>query len=151
VRAAYADSGRDVLKDPIVWRLIRWLYGAYFIYLGGLSVLEVFGVLPETHWDKYMSAASIAFLGAMEDTGFLVPLLVLTWLASGLALMFYRTAPLGVVLLAPVMVNMVLADTVLDTLWVWATAHAAPLLALAWHFRSAYRSLWNYSPPATGS
>jgi len=137
-----------VVKDPIVWRVVRWLYGAYFIFLGGSSLLEVIGVLPETHWDKYMSAGSIAFLSAMEDTGFLVPLLVLTWLASGLALMFYRTAPLGVVLLAPVMVNMFLMDTVVDTLWLWATAHAAPHLALAWHFRSAFRPLWNYTSPA---
>jgi len=136
------------LQDPIVWRLIRWVYGAYFIFLGGSSLLELFGILPETHWDKYMSAASITFLAAMEDTGFLVPLLVLNWIASGLALMFYRTAPLGIVLLAPVMVNMFLADTVLDALWLWAVAHAAPLLALAWHFRSAYRPLWDYSPPA---
>ena len=137
-----------MVKDPIVWRVVRWLYGAYFIFLGGSSLLEVIGVLPETHWDKYMSAGSIAFLSAMEDTGFLVPLLVLTWLASGLALMFYRTAPLGVVLLAPVMVNMFLMDTVVDTLWLWATAHAAPHLALAWHFRSAFRPLWNYASPA---
>lgn len=138
------------MKDPIVWRVIRWVYGAYFIYLGGSSLLEVFGVLPETHWDKFMSAASIALLAAMEDTGFLVPLLVLTWLASGVALMFYRTAPLGIVLLTPVMVNMFLADTVMDTLWLWATAHAAPLVALAWHFRSAYYPLWNYPSPSTG-
>jgi hypothetical protein len=87
----------------------------------------------------------------LEKTGFVIPLLIFTWAASGLAFMFYRTAPLGVVLLAPVMVNVFLADTLLDTKWLWATAHAAPLLALAWHFRSAYRALWNYSPPAAGS
>jgi hypothetical protein len=138
-----------MMMEPIVWRLIRYLYGGYFIYLGGTSLLEDFGVLPETHWDKFMSPASIAFLAAMENTGYLIPLLVLTWLASGVALMFYRTAPLGIVLLAPVMVNIVLADTVMDTLWLWATAHAAPFVALAWHFRSAFQDLWNYSPPST--
>lgn len=139
------------MKDPIVWRLIRWLYGAYFVYLGVSSVLELIGVLPEPHWDRYMSAASGAFLTALEKTGFVIPLLIFTWVASGLALMFYRTAPLGVVLLAPVMVNVFLADTLLDTEWLWATAHATPLLALAWHLRPAYHALWNYSPPAAGS
>jgi hypothetical protein len=39
------------MKDPIVWRLIRWLYGAYFVCLGVSSVLELIGVLPEPHWD----------------------------------------------------------------------------------------------------
>jgi hypothetical protein len=138
------------MKEPIVWRLIRWLYGAYFICLGVSSGLELIGVLPDPHWDRYMSAASADFLTAMENTGFMLPLLVFTWTASGLALMFFRTAPLGVVLLAPVMVNMFLADTLLDNVWFWATAHAAPLLALAWHFRSAFSSLWSYSPPAAG-
>jgi hypothetical protein len=139
------------MNEPIVWRLIRWLYGAYFVFLGVSSGLEMIGVLPEPHWDQYMSAASGAFLAALEKTGFVVPLLIVTWVASGLAFMSYRTAPLGVVLLAPVMVNIFLADTLLDAEWLWATAHAAPLLALAWHFRSAYRALWNYSPPAAGS
>jgi hypothetical protein len=139
------------MKGPIVWRLIRCLYGAYFFFLGVSSALEMIGVMPEPHWDQYMSAASAAFLAALEATRFIMPLIVFTWVASGLAFMFDRTAPLGVVLLAPVIVNIFLADTLLDTEWLWATAHALPLLALAWHYRSAYRALWNYSPPAAGS
>lgn len=137
------------MKDPIVWRVIRWAYGAYFFWLGASSVLQLLGVLPDVDWHIYMSPASSAFFTALEKTGFVVPLLVVVWLGSGLAFLFYRTAPLGVVLLAPVMINIVLADTLLDTVWFWALVNAAPLVALAWHFRSAYRPLWNYSPPGT--
>jgi hypothetical protein len=147
VRAACLIRGK-IMKDPIAWRLIRWLYGAYFVCLGAASALEIIGVLPEPHWEQYMSEASAAFLAALEATGFVMPLIIFTWVASGLALMSYRTAPLGVVLLAPVIVNIFLTDTLLDSEWLWATAHAAPLVALAWHFRSAYRGLWNYPPPA---
>ena len=139
------------MNEPIIWRLIRWLYGGYFICLAVASTLEFMDIVPDPHWEGSMSPASAAFLAALENTGFVMPLIILTWAASGLALMFLRTAPLGVVLLAPVMINMFLADTMLDTVWVWATAHAAPLAILAWRYRSAYRALWKYSPPATGS
>lgn len=135
------------MKDPLGWRLVRWVYGAYFVCLGVASLLQLIGVLPEPHWDREMSPASAAFLEALEATGFVIPLLAFTWVASGLAFMFYRTAPLGVALLAPGIVNIFLADTLLDTLWLWAAAHTIPLIALAWHFRSAFRPLWNYAPP----
>jgi hypothetical protein len=137
------------MKDPVVWRVIRWLYGAYFVFLGVSAALQLIGVLPEPHWD--VSPASAAFMTAMDRTGFLTRLLAFVFAASGLAFLVYRTAPLGVVLLAPVMVNIVLMDTLVDTHPIWATAHAAPLLALAWRFRSAYRPLWSYAPPAAGS
>jgi len=139
------------VKDLIGWRLLRWVYGGYFFVLGATSVLQLAGVLPDFDWHSVMSPASSAFFGALENTGFVVPLLIFVWTAAGLAMLFRRTAPLGVVLLAPVIVNIVLADTLLDDLWWWAALHAAPLVALAWHFRAAYRPLWNGSPPAAGA
>jgi hypothetical protein len=64
------------------------------------------------------------------------------------AFLLQRTAPLGLALMAPVMVNMVLADTLLDTVYLWAAAHAAPFVALCWRYRSAFRPLWSDSAPA---
>lgn len=136
------------MQDPIVWRLIRWVYGGYFILLGASSALEMLGILPEPHWEQYTSAESGAFLAALEKTHFVMPLIAFTWVAGGVALFFYRSAPLGVALLAPFIVNMFLADTLLDDEWLWALAHAAPLAALAWHFRAAFAALWNYTSPA---
>ena len=138
------------MKDPIGWRLLRWSYGGYFILLGVATELEMLGLLQEPHWDRSMSAGSAAFLEAMLNTGYLIPLIGLVWTASGVALLFQRTAPLGVALLTPVMVNIVLADTILDIVYLWAVAHAAPLLLLAWRYRSAFRGLWNYYPAAGG-
>lgn len=138
------------MKDPIGWRLLRWFYGGYFILLGVATELEMLGLLTEPHWDRTMSAGSAAFLEAMLNTGYLIPLIALVWMASGVAFLFQRTAPLGVALLAPVMVNIVLADTMLDSVYLWAAAHAAPLILLAWRYRSGFRGLWNYSPAAEG-
>jgi len=136
------------MKESIGWRLLRWLYGGYFILLGAATLLQMVGLLPEPHWDNTMSPPSAAFLDAMLKTGFLIPLIAVVWTASGVALVFRRTAPLGVALLAPVMVNIVLADTLLDTVYLWAFAHAAPLVLLAWRYRSGFRGLWNYPPAA---
>ena len=133
------------MRDPVFWRWLRWLYGAYFIVLGVASVLQYLGVLADPHWERARSPASATFYAALERTGFVTDLIILTWVTSGLAMLFNRTAPLGIVLLTPFIVNMFLADTVLDDAWLWATAHAAPLVALAWHYRSAYFTLWNYS------
>ncbi len=137
------------MRDPIFWRWLRRLYAGYFVALGAASVLQYAGVLPDPHWESAMSPASASFYAAMERTGFVTDLIIFTWLVSGVAMMFYRTAPMGIVLLTPFMVNMVLADTVLDDVWLWAALHAAPLVALAWHYRSASVALWNYpgSPP----
>jgi len=137
------------MKDPIGWRLLRQIYGLYFFWLGFSSVLQLFRILPDIDWHSYMSEESSSFFTALEKARFVVPLLIFIWTTSGLAMMFYRTAPLGIALLAPVMVNIFLTDTVLDDIWPWALAHAAPLVALAWHFRVAYYPLWNWSPPAS--
>jgi hypothetical protein len=71
--------------------------------------------------------------------------------ASACALIFQRTAPLGLVLLAPVAVIIFFTDTLLDTAWLFGTLNAVVLVALAWHFRSAYRSLFCYSVGSQGA
>ena len=130
------------MNDPIVWRVIRYLFAAYYLYVGIYVALWLVGVVPPMHLK--MSAASAAFQGALAKTGFVLPALAGTYTASAITLCFYRTAPLGVVILAPVMVIIFLTDTLLDTAWLWGTFHAAVLAALAWHFRAAWRPLWNY-------
>jgi hypothetical protein len=86
------------------------------------------------------------------------PLLAFTYIASALALCFYRTTPLGLILLAPVAVIIFLTDTILDSAWFMGTLNAAILAALAWHFRSSFRPLWTCAlignaagPPGPGS
>jgi hypothetical protein len=81
----------------------------------------------------------------MAETGFMFPLLSFTYIASACALFFHRTAPLGLVLLAPVTVIIFFADTLLDAAWLWGTLSAVVLAVLAWHFRFAFRPLFSYS------
>lgn len=130
------------MTDPVAWRVLRYLYAAYYLFIGLYLALSLAGVVPAPRPE--ISDASAAFQHALGQTGFMFPLLAFTYVASACTLGFYRTAPLGLVLLAPVAVIIFFTDTLLDSAWLWGTLNAVILAALAWHFRSAYRPLWTY-------
>ncbi|UHQ19874.1 hypothetical protein LVB87_01525 [Lysobacter sp. KIS68-7] len=130
------------MKDPVAWRLIRWLYAAFYIVTGMQMALVLLGLLPPPQLK--LSPEDSAFQAALAQTGFIVPALAATYVVAGIAMLFHRTAPLGIVLLAPVMLIIFLTNTLLDTAWIWGTLHMAVLLALAWHFRRAFRPLWTF-------
>lgn len=131
------------MADPIPWRVLRYLFAAYYLLVGVYLALALAGVIPLPH--PKVSGPSAAFQGALGRTGFMFPLLACTYVASACALCFYRTAPLGLVLLAPIAVVIFFTDIFLDTAWIWGTLNAVVLAALAWHFRFAYRPLFFYS------
>lgn len=130
------------MTDSIPWRALRYLYAAYYLFVGSYLALSLMGIFSAPH--PKTSVVSAAFQDALGKTGFMFSLLALTYVASACALGFCRTAPLGLVLLAPVAVVIFFTDTLLDSAWLWGTLNAVILAALAWHFRSAYRSLWTY-------
>jgi hypothetical protein len=134
------------MRDSIPWRALRYLYAAYYLVVGVYVALSLAGVVAPPH--PKVSEASAAFQSALATTGFMFPLLALTYIASACALCFYRTAPFGLVLLAPVAVVILFTDTLLDSAWLFGTLNAAVLDALAWHFRSAFRPLFFYSGAA---
>lgn len=131
------------MVDSIPWRVLRYLFAAYYLFIGVYLALALAGAIPLPH--PKVSGPSAAFQGALGKTGFMFPLLAFTYIASACALCFYRTAPLGLVLLAPIAVVIFFTDALLDTAWIWGTLNAIVLAALAWHFRFAYRPLFLYS------
>lgn len=131
------------MGDSIPWRVLRYLYAAYYLFVGVYLALSLTGAIPAPH--PKISGASAAFQDALGKTGFMFPLLAFTYITSACALCFHRTSPLGLVLLAPVAVIIFFTDTLLDTAWLFGTLNAAVLAALAWHFRFAYRPLFSYS------
>lgn len=132
------------MGDSIPWRVLRYLCAAYYLFVGVYLALSLVGIVAPPH--PKVSAASAAFQGALGETGFMFPLLAFTYMASACALCFLRTAPLGLVLLAPVAVIIFFTDTLLDTAWLFGTLNAVVVAALAWHFRFAYRPLFCYAP-----
>lgn len=130
------------MKEVIGWRLLRWIFGGFYLAIGLQSFLVVLGLIPRPDFD--MQQGSAAFMTALRETGFIVPLMVIGFVASGVALLYQRTVPLGLVILAPFVVVIFFTNVMLDPRWAWGTVHLLVLLALAWRHRSAFTPLWSY-------
>jgi len=117
-------------------------------YFGTGVAITVFQLFGWGHPPSQPNVAAQAFTDALTQSRFLDPLLGLSYLVGGGALLFRRTAPLGLAVLAPVVLVIFTFHLVLSGQWPWGTLNLAWLLVLAWHFRSAFRPLWTYPLPA---
>ncbi|MCA9553916.1 MAG: DoxX family protein [Myxococcales bacterium] len=112
--------------------LARILLGLPF-FVGGLNGFLEFAPMPE------LTEPAAAFMGALVQTGYLLPLVKAIELLTGLALLGNRFVPLALVLLAPIMVNIVTFHVFLTP---GDVAMPVVLLALqlflAWSYRDAY-------------
>jgi len=93
--------------------VVRLLFGLVFTVFGLNGVLLGFGkaFMPPP---PEMPAAATAFLEALSDSGYMMPLIGGTQLAAGLLILSGACVPLGLTLLAPVVVNIVLYHHVID-------------------------------------
>lgn len=122
--------------------VFRIAYGLFFIAVDLWVAISVSRGEDEVFEQPTQAAA--AFSNALEDSGFLNPLMAATFLAGGLSLLFRRTAPLGIVLLAPSVTVIFFFHLYLTGNWLWGTFWAAGLALLIWHHRDAFRPLWTY-------
>ncbi len=111
------------------WRLIRIIYGAFFFALGLWALASVFGY--GTPPDQPTKPAA-EFIQALSNARFVDPLLALSFIAGGGLLLLNRTAPLGLLLLAPSVVVILFFHLVLSGQYVWGTFVAAYFLVLSW-------------------
>jgi len=125
-----------------VLTIIRWIYAAFFFLIGAQSLLVIAGILPASEFPG--SPETKAFTEAIFATGFIGPIMSITYVASGMLMLFNRTAPLGIVLLAPFVVVILFTHLMLNGSPVFGILLAAILGLLAWQFRDAYQPMWNY-------
>jgi hypothetical protein len=126
----------------MILSILRWLYAAFYLLIGAQTTLALLGLIPVPDFD--LSPRNAAFQAALGETGFIVPIMALVFMASGVLMFFRRTAPLGIVLLAPFVVVIFFTHLMLDGSTIWGTAHLGLLTLFAWQFRSAFRPLWSY-------
>jgi uncharacterized membrane protein YphA (DoxX/SURF4 family) len=86
-----------------------------------------------------ISGAPAEFFGALMATGYMLPLIALTELVAGVMLLTGRCAPLGLTLLAPVVVNIVAFHLFLAPAGLGLPIVVLALeVYLAWAYRGAF-------------
>ncbi len=122
------------------WAAARIVFGLFFAATGlAIMAFVLFGV---GHPPTQPTPAAQAFTEALDRSRFMDPLIALSYLGGGGALLWRRTAPLGLVLLAPTVVTIVVYHFVLTGSVAWGSAVGAYYVALVWHARAAFRPLW---------
>jgi len=97
-----------------------------------------------------MPENAMQFLGALVNSGYMMPLIGATHLFVGTLLVFNRWVPLALVVFAPFMVNSVAFHLFLERSGLpMAVIFVGLLLYLAWVYRGAYRPL--FQTRASGS
>ena len=123
--------------------ITRWIYAVLFLLMGAHSLLVYAGILP--HNNGYPGSPEIkAFTEVIFSTGFIGPIMSITYFSSGILMLFNRTAPLGIVLLAPFVVVILFTHLMLNGNPAIGIITALLLGVFAWQFRKAYQPMWNY-------
>lgn len=123
--------------------VFRVAYGAFYLAVGlygGFSLLAGRGN-PFT----VEAGPGADFQDALQATGFIIPLMLTCYVIGGAALLFNRTAPLGIIVLAPFVVVIFSYHVLLGgSVW-WAVLWATGLMLLAWRYRDAFVPLVNFT------
>jgi uncharacterized membrane protein YphA (DoxX/SURF4 family) len=115
--------------------IARILLGVIFLVFGLNGFLQF---LPQPE----MPQPAVAFFGGLAASGFMLPTLFATQVVGG-ALLLLGMVPLGVVILAPVIVHIVEFHVFLAPAGLPLAVLVATLAAfLAWTHRAAYRPLF---------
>ncbi len=94
---------------------------------------------------KDAAMASTSLERGMAESLFMNPLLCLACLAGGGAMLIRRTTPLGIAILAPLVIIIFCFHMVITKSYVWGSLNLILLAANAWRFRRGFERLWNYS------
>jgi hypothetical protein len=120
---------------PVVGRVLLGLPMVIFGLNGFLNFIPP----PPTP----LPAGAAAFAGALMNTGYMMQLIGATQFIAGLMLVTNRFVPLALVLLAPFFVNSIAFHSFLEHGGLpMALIFCALELALAWHYRRAYATLF---------
>lgn len=121
-----------------LWLAARLIFAAWYFGTGVLGF-----VLNDRAKD--IAQATTGLERAMAESGFMNPLLCLCCTVGGAALCFKRSSPLGLVVLAPLVIVIFFFHIIITKDYWWGALNLALLLALSWHFRRGLEPLWAYS------
>lgn len=118
--------------------VLRWLAGLNYVFVALIALFRIFPMPEGT------TAEGIAFFAALHASKFMLPLLGLCFLAGGLCLLLDRTAPLGLILLAPPIVVIPLYNWLLERQPFTSGPFVVTIeILLAWYYWDRFKPLWN--------
>lgn len=125
----------------LIWlkRIYRTAYGGFFAFYGVLIWIEfLFGIgqRPTASPER-----AELFWRALDAAIFPGPLAGAAFVAGGISLFTDRTAPLGVIILWPVVAFIFFYHLTLTGMVAWGTAWLIGLIGLTWLYRDAFRPL----------
>ena len=138
-----AQSPQDLTLRKYVAIAGRWIFGLWYLVTGGAWLVTHALGRGAAHLET--ASGAIAFQRALTESHFMDPLLAIACLFGGGALLSRRTAPLGIAILAPVVVVIFLFHLVLTGNWIWGTLNLVWFTGLAWLYRRGFTTLWAYS------
>jgi hypothetical protein len=131
-----------VVTQKIAWIVVRFVFAGWYFGVGTLGLVTI-----TNDPAKDAAEATTALEKAMAHSLFMNPLLSLCCFVGGAALFFPRTIPLGLVILAPLVIIIFFFHIVITKDYAWGALNLVLLLALAWRYRRGFDQLWNYREP----
>ena len=117
--------------------ILRWIAGVTYACFG---VIGLFHLVP---LPEGTTPAAVAFFSALHASGFMLILLALSFLCGGLLLLLDRTAPLGMILLAPPIVVIPLYNWLLERQPFTSGPFVVSIeIFLAWYYWDRFVPLW---------
>lgn len=129
------------MMGKIAWTAARIPFACWYLGVGIVGLITNDPV-------KDAAEATTSLEKAMAQSLFMNPLLCLCCLAGGGALLFRRTSPLGLVILAPLVIIIFCFHMVITKSFLWGALNLTWFVALAWRFRHGFDELWNYREAA---
>jgi hypothetical protein len=115
----------------------RILFGLLFLMAGTVNLLMVLKVMAEKN--NGLPPDALAFVTALQQSGYMMGLIAATQLIVGLLLVVNRSVPLALALIAPFMVNSVCFHLFLERGGlVPSLVITAVMFALAWAYRGSF-------------
>ena len=127
--------------ERYVWMVVRVLFGLFFIYSPIMFIVSFGG----NHPTETVPAAA-HFTEALDASGFMNPALIVALFVGGVAMLFDRSAPFGLILLAAPVFVIGCFHWFLTHNYVWGSIWPVWYAVLVWRYRAVFARLWERRP-----
>ena len=128
--------------EDVLAVIARVLLGLPFVVFGANGLFHFMPTPPPS------PGHAGEFIGGLVASGYLLPLMGVIQMLGGACVLSGRLTPFGLILLAPILINIDLFHAVLDPKGAGMGGFLTVLgLALAWVYRESFRGLFNASLP----